>query len=119
MENYQSVEEYIASFPSDLQERLVHLRQFIRGLVPEAGEKMAYGIPTFTLNGNLVHYAAYRSHIGFYPGAEAMQHFLPELSAYHTSKGTVQFPLDQPLPLALIEKIVKYRVAQSQAKKKR
>ena len=118
METIPTVEKYIASQPADLQERLIALRKFIRNLVPEAGEKMAYGIPTFTLRGNLVHFAAYRSHIGFYPGSEAVEHFMPELGSYQTSKGTIQFPLDNPLPYDLIERIVRFRVEKSLGRKK-
>lgn len=118
MQTSQSIEEYISSYPPEIRERLIALRRFIRELVPDASEKIAYGIPTFTLHGNLVHYAAYRSHIGFYPGSEAIEVFKNELSSYKTSKGTVQFPLDQQLPYDLIERIVRYRVEKSRIKKK-
>ena len=118
MNTLPTVDEYIASLPPDLQERASAMRGFIRSLVPEAGEKMAYGIPTYTLRGNLVHFGVYQSHVGFYPGSEAIEHFKDDLGVYKTSKGTVQFPLEQPLPFDLIERIVRYRVAQSQGKKK-
>jgi len=106
----KSVDAYIARAPGVAQAKLHELRALIRVLAPEAAEKIGYGIPTFTLNGNLVHFGGYEEHIGFYPGAEAIQVFAEDLKKYNTSRGTVQFPLDKPLPKTLIKKIVKYRI---------
>lgn len=107
---------YILRFPPGVQEKLNQMHAAILAAAPEATEKIAYGIPTFYLNGNLVHFAGYRRHIGFYPGADGIAAFIDELGAYKTSKGTVQFPLDQPLPLELIKRITAYRKAQNLAK---
>lgn len=107
---------YILQFPPEMQEKLNSLRAAILEIAPEATEKISYGIPTFYLNGNLVHFAGYKSHIGFYPGSEGIAVFADELSQYKLSKGTVQFPLDQPLPLDLVKRITAYRKAQSLAK---
>ena len=89
------------------------MRATIKAVAPGAGETIRYGIPTFTLDGNLVHFAAYKKHIGFYPASSGIRAFKKELSAYKTSRGTVQFPIDKPLPLALIKKIVRFRVAEN------
>ena len=94
------------------------MREAIASEAPDAGEKIGYGIPTFTFHGNLVHYAAYDTHIGFYPGAAGIAEFAKELKGYETSKGTVRFPLDKPLPLELVRKITAFRVLQNSAKKK-
>lgn len=106
MKNYSTVDEYIASYPQDLQKLLRTMRQTIQEAAPKAGEKISYGIPTFTLHGNLVHYGAYDTHIGFYPGAAPIVEFRAELKPYETSKGTVRFPVDKPLPLDLITRLV-------------
>ena len=119
MEKYDNIEEYIANFPLETQKILEQLRNDLLKMVPEAKEKIAYGIPTLTLNGNLVHFAAYKNHIGLYPGSKAIEIFETELKGYHTSKGTIQFPIDQPLPMQLIEKIVTFCVSQNLNKKKR
>jgi uncharacterized protein YdhG (YjbR/CyaY superfamily) len=108
-----SMNEYIAAFPKDVQKTLQGLRAAIRAVAPEAGETIRYGIPTFVLHGNLVHFAAYKKHIGFYPASSGIEAFKKELSAYKTSRGTVQFPIGKPLPLALIKKIVRFRVAEN------
>jgi len=110
---YQTIDEYIKSFPGDIQARLKQLRALIRRVAPEAQEKISYQMPTFYLNGNLVHFAAYPKHIGFYPTPSGIEAFQKELSKYKSSKGAVQFPLDAPLPLKLIERIVKFRVKES------
>jgi uncharacterized protein YdhG (YjbR/CyaY superfamily) len=110
---YQTIDEYIKSFPVDIQAGLKQLRALIRRAAPEAQEKISYQMPTFYLNGNLVHFAAYPKHIGFYPTPSAIEAFQKELSKYKSSKGAVQFPLDAPLPLKLIERIVKFRVKES------
>lgn len=109
----RSIDEYIADFPSDVQKILEKVRSTIRKAAPDAEEKIAYQIPTFTLNGNLVHFAAYNSHIGFYPGSAGIKKFEKELAAYEGAKGTVRFPLNKPIPLNLIRDIVKYRVRQN------
>jgi uncharacterized protein YdhG (YjbR/CyaY superfamily) len=106
----------ISTFPPGTQKLLKLLRATIRKAAPKAEEKISYGIPTFHLNGNLVHFSGYKNHIGFYPGASGIKHFKKELSPYKNSKGSVQFPLDKPLPLALITKIVKFRVKENLGK---
>ena len=110
MKKETGVEAYISSFPAVIQEKLNSIRMEIKKSVPKAEECMCYGIPTFKLNGNLVHYAAYENHIGFYPGPSGISSFKKELSKYKTSKGTVQFPLNKRIPLILIKKIVRFRV---------
>ena len=109
----QNIDEYIATFPKDGQELLEKIRWTIRKAAPAAGEKISYQIPTFTLKGNLVHFAAYKRHIGFYPGSAAIKKFQNELSDYKGAKGSVQFPLDKPIPFALIGKITKFRVKEN------
>jgi uncharacterized protein YdhG (YjbR/CyaY superfamily) len=113
---FASIDEYIKTFPKEVQAILQGLRATIRTIAPDAGEKISYGIPTFVLNGNLVHFAAYDKHIGFYPTSSGIRAFIKELSPYKTSTGTVQFPIGKPLPLALISKIVKFRVAENNKK---
>ena len=108
-----SIDTYIAQFPDDVQARLQKLRTTILKLAPGATEAMSYQIPTFKLNGNLVHFAAFKKHIGFYPGAAGIAAFQDELAGYKSAKGSVQFPLDQALPLDLVKKIVKFRVIQN------
>lgn len=108
-----SIDTYIAQFPDDVQARLQKLRTTILNLAPGATEAMSYQIPTFKLNGNLVHFAAFKKHIGFYPGAAGIAAFQDELAGYKSAKGSVQFPLDQALPLDLVKKIVEFRVAQN------
>ncbi len=112
------IDQYIAGFPKSTQKILEQVRKTIRKAAPEAEEKIGYGIPTFTLNGNLVHFAGYKNHIGFYPTPSGIETFKKELSVYDGAKGSVQFPIDQPMPLALIRQIVKFRVEQNQAKAK-
>lgn len=109
----KNIDEYIAGFPPEIQEKLETIRATIRKAAPNAEEAISYMIPTFKLHGNLVHFAAYKNHIGFYPGAGGIAAFQEELAGYETSKGTVQFPLDKRLPLTLITKIVKFRVQQN------
>ncbi len=110
---FNSIDEYIATFPQEVQKILEDLRTTIKAAAPDAIEKMSYQMPTFFLNGNLVHFAAWKNHIGFYPGAGGVQTFKAELAIYAGAKGSVQFPLEQPLPLKLISKIVKFRVAEN------
>jgi uncharacterized protein YdhG (YjbR/CyaY superfamily) len=111
-----TVEEYIASFPKDVQKRLEEMRAIIRKSVPKAEEAIKYGIPTFILKKNLVHFGGYKSHIGFYPAPNGIEALGKEAAAYRAGKGTLQFPHDEPLPAALITKIVKFRVKEIEAK---
>jgi len=104
------IDEYIDGFPAPVHELLKQMRSVISKAAPAATEKISYAIPTFCLEGNLVHFAGYKNHIGFYPGAAPLVIFKKELSVYKTAKGSVQFPLDKKLPVALINRIVKYRV---------
>lgn len=110
---YASTDEYIKSFPPEIQKKLEEIRTTIKMIVPNAGEKISYGMPTFTLNGNLVYFAAFKSHIGFYPIPSGMEAFKDELKAYKTGKGSVQFHIDKPLPIDLISRIVKFRVEEN------
>ena len=112
------IDEYIAMFPKDVQKILENLRQVIRETAPDAEETIDYGIPTFKLNGNLVHFAAFKNHIGFYPTPSGIDAFKKELSPYKQSKGTVQFPLDKPIPVVLVKEIVKFRIKESASEKK-
>ena len=113
-----TIDDYIKSYPADIQKILLKIRHLIQATGPEAKEKIGYGIPTFTYNGNLVHFAAYQHHIGFYPGAEAIEVFAGDLKAYTTSKGAVQFPIDQPIPYELIKKITLFCVERNSLKSK-
>ena len=108
-----ALDEYITKFPKDMQEILEKVRVTIRKAAPDAEETINYGIPTFTLNGNLVHFAGFKNHIGFYPTPSGIEQFKKELSAYQGAKGSVQFPLDKPIPYSLIIKIVKFRVKEN------
>jgi len=114
----KTMDTYIAQFPDHVRELLEELRRVIRESAPHAEEAMRYGIPTFRLNGNLVHFAAYKNHIGFYPTPSGISAFSDELSVYKVSKGTVQFPLDKPVPWDLVRKIVHYRVKENLERKK-
>lgn len=114
----KNTDEFIAGFPKETQELLNKMRAIIQKAAPKATETISYGIPTFVLEGNLVHFSGYKTHIGFYPGAAGVEAFTKELSNYVTSKGTVQFPLDKPLPVGLITQIVKFRVLQNLEKAK-
>ena len=114
---YATIDEYIRQFPEDIQEKLTALRETIRQNAPDATEKISYRMPTFYLGGNLVHFAAFKRHIGFFPTAEGVEAFAEEIKEYKTSKGTMQFPLDKPLPLGLVAKIVQHRVKENTSKK--
>lgn len=116
---FKTMDEYINTFPQDVQRILNELRQTIREAAPEAKETINYQIPTFTLNGNLVHFAAFENHIGFYPTPSGMEAFKKELSGYKGAKGSVQFPIDEPLPLPLIRRIVEYRVKENIERKQK
>ena len=111
-----SIDEYIAQFPAEVQARLEEIRATIRRAAPQARERISYGIPTFSQCGNIVHFAAYEHHIGFYPGASGIKRFAKDLASYASAKGSVQFPLDRPVPLALIGRIARFRVAENVAK---
>ena len=113
-----SIDEYIATFPKEIQKILEELRTTIKAAAPDAEEKISYQMPTFFLNGNLVHFAAFKKHIGFYPTPSGIETFQKELSVYEGAKGSVQFPLDKPMPLKLIIRIVKFRVAENIKKAK-
>jgi uncharacterized protein YdhG (YjbR/CyaY superfamily) len=113
---FETVDAYIASFPEDVRKLLRKLRRVIRDSAPDAVEAIAYGIPTFRLNGNLVHFAAFKKHIGFYPSSSPGVAFEKDLAPYKHSKGAIQFPLDRPVPFDLVRKIVKFRVAENMKK---
>jgi uncharacterized protein YdhG (YjbR/CyaY superfamily) len=113
----KTMDEYINLFPEDVRNILNELRQAIKETAPEAQETINYQIPTFTLNGNLVHFAAFKNHVGFYPTPSGMEAFKKELAAYKGAKGSVQFPINQPLPLPLIRRIVEYRVKENSERK--
>ena len=115
-----TIDEYIASFPPDVQKRLEEIRKAIKEAAPDAQEAMAYGIPTFKLNGNLVHFAAFKHHLGFYPGGpSAIEEFRKELAPYGLSKGTIRIPMDEETPLGLVKRIVEFRVKENSSRIKK
>lgn len=116
MENTNIIDEYILQFPQQVQEILFLIKNTVKESAPNAKEKISYGMPTFVLDGNLVHFAAYKNHIGFYPTPSGINHFNKELSKYKTSKGAVQFPIGEPIPYDLISRIVKFRVEENKEK---
>jgi len=109
----KNIDEYISSYPKDVQSILQKLRVTIQKSARDAEEKISYGIPTFALKGNLVHFAAFKQHIGFYPTPSGIEKFKKELSAYDGARGSVKFPLDKPIPYDLITKIVQFRVEEN------
>ncbi|HTX90428.1 MAG TPA: DUF1801 domain-containing protein [Anaerolineales bacterium] len=109
----RDIDEYIAGFPKDVQEILEKIRKTIREAAPQAEEIINYQIPTFTLYGNLVHFAGYKHHIGFYPTPSGIEKFKQELSVYEGAKGSVRFPLDRPIPYELIARIAAFRVKEN------
>jgi uncharacterized protein YdhG (YjbR/CyaY superfamily) len=111
-----TIDTYIAAFPPDIRSRLTGIRRAIRKAAPQAEETIKYRMPTFVLNGNLVHFAGYDRHVGFYPTPSAIAAFKKELDAYENAKGSVQFPHDRPIPLSLVEKITRFRVRENLAK---
>lgn len=113
---FKNIDEYIAQFPEEVQVILEKIRATIRATAPEAEETINYQMPTFKLYGNLVHFAAYKNHIGFYPAPSGIAAFQKQLSAYKGAKGSVQFPLNQPVPYDLIRDITLFRVQENQAK---
>ncbi len=115
---YETIDDYISTFSPNVRNILEEIRRAIRDAAPTAEEAISYGMPTFKLHGNLVHFAAYKNHIGFYPsGPSAIEAFKDQLSEYDQSKGTIRFPLDQPIPLELVKQIVRFRVKQNESKK--
>lgn len=110
-----TIDEYILQYPPEVQAKMNALRDTIRQAAPAASEKISWGMATYVLHGNLVHFAGEKNHIGFHPAPSAIEAFKTKLAAYHTSKGTVQFPYDQPLPLELIAKMVRFRAAEQEA----
>ncbi len=115
---YITIDEYIQTFPENIQAILEKMRQTIRKAAPESTETISYRMPAFKLNSILVYFAAAKNHIGFYPTASPIVAFQKELSPYKTSKGAIRFPLDKPIPYGLVEKIVKFRVKENLAKTK-
>ena len=115
-EGSRLVDDYIAGFPREIQQGLQKLRQTIRKAAPQAEEAVKYGVPAFLFNGHLVYFAAFKNHIGFFPTGSGIKEFQGELSGFKWSKGTIQFPHGQKLPLALVSRIVKFRVRQNQDK---
>jgi uncharacterized protein YdhG (YjbR/CyaY superfamily) len=110
---FKTIDEYMAGLPEEIQVKLEQIRQSIKEAAPQATEAISYGMPAFKLNGVLVYFAAFKDHIGFFPTGSGVSHFQKELEPYHTSKGTIRFPLDKPIPLDLIKKIVKFRVKEN------
>lgn len=113
IKKFETMDEYIETFPEDIQDILKKMRKVIQEATPEAEETISYGMPTFKLNGNLVHFAAYKNHIGFYPTPSGIEAFKEEISGYKSSKGAVQFPLDKPIPYDLVVKMVIFRVKEN------
>lgn len=118
MADFTTIDEYISQYPPEIREIMNTMRATIKKAAPEAGEKISWGMATFVLHGNLVHFSAQKKHLGFHPAPTAIEKFKSELSEYHCSKGTVQFPYGQPLPLELIDKMVRFRVEEQKTLKK-
>ena len=114
---FKTTDEYIACFPQNVQVALQQTRQAIKEAAPNAQEVISYSMPAFKQNGILVWFAAFKKHIGFFPKVSAMEAFKKQLSKYQTSKGTIRFPLDKPIPFELVKEIVKFRVKEDQRKK--
>lgn len=114
---FKSIEEYIVTFPKNIQIILEEIRHAVKEVAPEAEETISYQMPAFKLRGSLVWFAAFKNHIGFYPKVSAIEAFKEKLSSYQTSKGTVQFPVDEPIPLDLIKEMVRFRVKENLSKK--
>lgn len=119
MEKVNNVDEYLAGFPAEVREAMQQVRAAIKTAAPEAEETIAYAMPAYRLNGPLVYFAGYKNHVGFYATPTGHEAFGEELSRYRQGKGSVQFPLDEPMPLDLIARIVKFRVAENLAKPKK
>jgi uncharacterized protein YdhG (YjbR/CyaY superfamily) len=116
---FGSIDEYIQSFHEDIQTLLNEVRTAIKSAAPEATEKISYQIPTFYLDGNLVHFAAFKNHIGFYPTSSGISAFKDELKEYKSAKGSVQFSLVKPMPIDLIKRIVKFRALENTQSRKK
>mgnify|MGYP001378727423 FL=1 len=114
----KAIDEYIAAFPKEIQQKLTQLRKAIRESAPDAEEKISYQMPTFAQNGNLVHFAAFKNHIGFYPAPSGIENFQEQLARYKSSKGAIQFPLDEEIPLELVGEIVRFRLKENLLKAK-
>jgi uncharacterized protein YdhG (YjbR/CyaY superfamily) len=118
-QSFKTIDEYISTFPPDVQEILEALRQTTRKAAPDAVEAISYRMPTFKLHGNLVYFAAFKNHIGFYPVPSGIEAFAEELAPYRAGKGTIRFPMDQPIPFDLVTRIVQYRVQENLARRKK
>lgn len=116
MKAYKNIDDYIKDFPPTIQAQLKKLRKEIQSAAPKAEEAIKYGIPTFILHGNLVHFGGFKKHIGFFPAPSGVKAFAKELADYKTSKGTIKFPLNKPIPFALVKKIVKFRINENKFK---
>lgn len=113
MSNHQAFDEYLKKFPDEVQKKLIKMMETIKEVIPEAEEEIVYGIPTFRVSGkNLVHIGGFTHHVSFFPTPSAIEHFASELKEFETSKGAIKFPLDKPIPYALISKITKWRVGE-------
>ena len=113
---YRTIDEYIVGCPEDVQAKLQAVRATIRAAAPDAEERISYAMPAFAQNGNLVYFAALKNHIGFYPTPSGIEAFRQETASYVSTKGALRFPIDQPLPMDLITRIVKFRVAENHAR---
>jgi uncharacterized protein YdhG (YjbR/CyaY superfamily) len=118
-EKTKTIDEYIKGFDPAIQETLTEMRNFIRSEAPEAIEKISYGMPTFYLNGNLIHFAAFKDHYGVFPNPSGIDAFESELKPYRSGKGTLRFPFDKPIPWDLLKKVIQYRVGENQRKAKK
>ncbi|PSL07279.1 iron chaperone [Cecembia rubra] len=114
---FETIDDYINAFPSETKRILQKIRETVREAAPEATESINYGIPTFKMHGNLVHFAAYKKHIGFYPAPSGIEAFKKEVESFKTGKGTLQFPLDKPIPYNLISDIVQFRLEENKSRK--
>lgn len=111
--NYSTVDEYISGFPKDVQEKLLEMRRVIKEAAPDAEEKISYRMPAYMQNGPLVYFAAFKNHIGFYPTASSTEIFKEAFKQYKSGKGSVQFPMDKPLPLELVAQVVRFKVEEN------
>ncbi len=119
MKTYKDIDSYIKAAPKESRVLLKQIRSVVKKAAPGATEAISYGIPTYKLNGNLVHFGGFKDHVSFFPTPSGVNAFKKELSKYHTAKGTIQFPLDKPLPLGLIKKIVAFRVKENTRKSRK
>ena len=118
-QQFKTIDDYIATFPPDIQLRLEAIRSVIKAAAPDAVEKISYQMPTFFQQGNLIHFAAFKNHIGLYPAPSGIETFEKKLAEYKHAKGSVQFLHNKPLPLDLIREITEFRVSEKQAEKKK